>query len=88
MPTGCLPDIVNSLRTLRGLKPETIIPLQGPAIKGRKHVIDVITRHLEFFEACIDNDGAVPKSWLRPAQTALWLTPNPPWPLEEKEETN
>ena len=88
MPTGCLPDIVNSLRTLRSLKPETIIPLQGPAIKGRKHVVDVISRHLDFFEACIDNDGAVPKSWLRPAQTALWLTPNPPWPLKEKEETN
>jgi hypothetical protein len=88
MPTGCLPDVVASLRKVRKLKLETIIPLQGPAIKGKQHVLDVLNRHIDFFEACITSDGSFPKSWSGPAQTALWLTPNPPWPLEEREELN
>ena len=88
MPTGCLPDVVASLRKVRKLKLETIIPLQGPAIKGKQHVLDVLNRHIEFFEKCINADGSSPKSWSRPAQTALWLTPHPPWPLEEREELN
>ena len=88
MPTGCLPDVVESLRRVRRLKLETIIPLQGPAIKGKQHVLDVLNRHIDFFENCVNSDGSFPKSWSRPAQTALWLTPNPPWPLEEREELN
>ena len=88
MPTGCLPDVVESLRRVRKLKLETIIPLQGPAIRGKAHVLDVLNRHIAFFESCIDSDGTIPKSWSRPAQTALWLTPHPPWPLEEREENN
>ncbi len=88
MPTGCLPDIVKSLRSIRKLKLETIIPLQGPAIKGKKHVLEVLNQHIEFFENCIEMEGKSPKSWARPAQTALWFTPHPPWPLEEREEIN
>ena len=86
MPTGCLPDIVSSLRAIKKLKLETIIPLQGPAIKGKSHVNEVLQRHIEFFEECVEREGRAPKSWSRPAQTALWLTPHPPWPLEEKED--
>lgn len=88
MPTGCLPDLVESLKKIRRLKLATIIPLQGPAIKGKTHVRNVLTRHIEFFENCIATDGLPPKSWARPAQTALWLTPHPPWPLEEREDVN
>ena len=88
MPTGCLPDVVKSLRRIRKLKLETLIPFQGPAIKGKEHVLDVLNRHIAFFEDCINNDGVIPKSWSRPAPTAMWLTPHPPWPLEEREEIN
>jgi len=88
MPTGCLPDIVESLKSIKKLKPQTIIPLQGPAIKGKSHVTEILERHIRFFEECIERDGKAPKSWSRPAQTALWLTPQPPWPLVEKEEVN
>ncbi|DAC28539.1 MAG TPA: MBL fold metallo-hydrolase [Candidatus Poseidoniaceae archaeon] len=88
MPTGCLPDIVESLKSIKKLKPQTIIPLQGPAIKGKSHVTEILERHIRFFEECILRDGKAPKSWSRPAQTALWLTPQPPWPLAEKEEVN
>ena len=88
MPTGCLPDIVKSLKSIKKLKPRTIIPLQGPALKGKSHVNETLSRHIQFFEECIERDGRAPKSWSRPAQTALWLTPHPPWPLVEKEEVN
>ena len=88
MPTGCLPDLIVSLQRLKRMNLDTIIPLQGPAIKGKQHVSKVISRHIEFFQECATRDGKAPKSWARPAQTALWLTPHPPWPLEEREEIN
>ena len=88
LPTGCLPDLISSLKQVRRLKLDTIIPLQGPAIKGKEHVDDVLSRHIDFFLSCADLDGQHPKSWSRPAQTAIWLTPHPPWPLEEREDTN
>ncbi len=88
MPTGCLPDLIHSLQRLKKLNLDTIIPLQGPAIKGKQHVSEVINRHVDFFQECVGRDGKAPKSWARPAQTALWLTPHPPWPLVEREEIN
>ena len=88
MPTGCLPDLIVTLQRLKRMNLDTIIPLQGPAIKGKQHVSKVISRHIEFFQECATRDGKAPKSWARPAQTALWLTPHPPWPLEEREEIN
>jgi hypothetical protein len=59
--------------------------MQGPAIKGRKHVQEVLDQHLKFLRECLERDGAPPKSWARPAPTAMWYTSHPPWPLEEKE---
>ena len=35
LPTGCLPDLVASLKKIKQLKLETLIPFQGPAIKGK-----------------------------------------------------
>ena len=86
LPTGCLPDLVASLKNIKQLKLETLIPFQGPAIKGKMHIAEVLNRHIDFFQSCIDNEGLPPKSWPRPAQTALWLTPVSPWPLLEREE--
>ena len=42
---------------------------------------------IDFFETCLLNGGKVSKSVPKPAQTALWYTPHPPWPLEEQERT-
>ena len=86
LPTGCLPDLVDSLKHVRSMDLESLVPLQGPAIKGKKHIQEVLTRHIDFFNNCVDNQGIVPKSWPRPAQTAIWNTPSPPWSLEEREE--
>ena len=88
LPTGCLPDIIESLIKISKLNLDTLIPLQGPAIKGVTHIREVLERHIEFFEQCVGNDGQSPKSWARPAQTAIWLTPHPPWPLTEREDVS
>jgi glyoxylase-like metal-dependent hydrolase (beta-lactamase superfamily II) len=85
LPGGCLPDLIESLERVKARHPSAIVPMQGPAIKGRSHVQEVLNQHLQFLSACLERDGAPPKSWARPAQTALWHTSHPPWPLEEKE---
>jgi hypothetical protein len=84
--TGCLPDIVSSLKLIKTMNLESLIPLQGPAIKGKKHITEVLEKHINFFIKCIEAEGIAPKSWSRPAQTAIWHTPHPPWPLEERED--
>lgn len=85
LPGGCLPDIVTSLKRILLLKPHSILPLQGPAIKGVEHCKEVLKRHIEFFQGCIEKEGSVPSSTPKPAATALWHSPHPPWPLEERE---
>ena len=86
LPTGCLTDLVDSLKLVKSMDLDSLVPLQGPAIKGKKHIQEVLKRHIDFFKNCVENKGVVPKSWPRPAQTAIWNTPSPPWPLEEREE--
>ena len=85
LPGGCLPDVIASLKRVLRMNAKSVIPLQGPAIKGKKHVKEVLKRHIDFFETCLTNEGKVSKSVPKPAQTALWYTPHPPWPLEEQE---
>jgi glyoxylase-like metal-dependent hydrolase (beta-lactamase superfamily II) len=85
LPGGSLIDLIESFETIKRLQPTSIVPLQGPAIRGKEHIQDVLGRHIEFFKQAVENDGKPPKTWHRPAPTALWLTPISPWPLEEKE---
>jgi len=86
LPSGSLVDLVASLETLKALRLRSIVPLQGPAIRGKSHVVDVLERHLSFFKDAVENEGNPPASWHRPAPTALWHTPISPWPLEEHEQ--
>ena len=85
MPGGSLVDIVASLKRIKRMDLASIVPLQGPAIRGKSHVEEVLDRHLSFFEEAVVNEGQPPSSWDRPATTAVWLTPRSPWPLEEQE---
>lgn len=85
LPTGSLPELVTSLRRLRGLNLDSLVPLQGPAIRGGAHIQEVLDRHIDFFQSAIERQGSAPSSWPRPASTALWLTPPSPWPLDEHE---
>ena len=86
LPGGNLRDLVSSFKAMKALNLKSIVPLQGPAIRGKTHVKDVLERHLSFFEQAVDNEGNPPASWHRPSPTALWLTPLQPWPLEEQEQ--
>ena len=85
LPGGCLPDLVSSLKTIHNLVPRSIVPARGPTIRGSDHIDDILSRHLEFLENVVADGGQVPSGWPRPARTAYFLTPDDPWPLEEKE---
>jgi glyoxylase-like metal-dependent hydrolase (beta-lactamase superfamily II) len=85
LPSGSLMDVIQSLSALKRLKLSSLVPLQGPAIRGHSHIQEVLDRHLAFFEEAALNDGKPPKSWQRPAPTAMWYTPISPWPLDEHE---
>lgn len=86
LPGGSLLDLIDSFQTMKRMNLRSLVPLQGPAIRGKAHVNDVLDRHLAFFESAVANEGQPPRSWHRPAPTALWLTPIAPWPLEEQEQ--
>ena len=85
MPGGSLVEVVDSYKRMKRLNLSSIVPLQGPAIRGESHVREVLDRHLAFYEEAVRNEGCPPASWDRPASTAVWLTPRSPWPLEEQE---
>ncbi len=85
LPGGSLMDVIESFKRIISMDLTSIVPLQGPAIRGSEHVVNVLRRHLDFFESAVENDGRPPSSWERPAPTAVWCTPRTPWPLEEIE---
>jgi glyoxylase-like metal-dependent hydrolase (beta-lactamase superfamily II) len=85
LPGGSLTSLKSSLERVRALQCKAIVPLQGPAIRGKQHVDDVLQRHIEFVDQCISLGGQPPSHWNRPSPTALWHTPMSPWPLEERE---
>ncbi|MDE0557865.1 MAG: MBL fold metallo-hydrolase [Candidatus Poseidoniaceae archaeon] len=85
LPGANLVTLRDNLKKIMLMKLSAIVPMQGPAIKGKKHVAEVLKRHLDFYQSCIDDGGTPPSTWARPARSTLWLTPRTPWPLEEKE---
>jgi len=88
LPGGCLPDLADSVTGIMELELENLLASRGPSIKGRKHIQDVLDKHLQFFDKVISDDGVIPKSWAKPTPTSLFLTPRDPWPLLEHEETS
>ncbi len=88
LPGGNLAELIESLKVIHELAPSNIVPSRGPSIKGEEHIDQIINRHLEFFESCVDNGGDPPKSWPRPARTSYFLVPDVPWPLLEKESSD
>ena len=85
LPGANLVNLRDTIKKIMLMKLSAIVPMQGPAIKGKKHVAEVLKRHLEFYQSCIDEGGNPPSTWARPARSTLWLTPRTAWPLEEKE---
>jgi glyoxylase-like metal-dependent hydrolase (beta-lactamase superfamily II) len=85
LPGANLVTLRDNIKKILLMKLSAIVPMQGPAIKGKKHVAEVLKRHLDFYQSCIDDGGNPPSTWARPARSTLWLTPRTHWPLEEKE---
>ena len=85
VPTGNLIDGKSSLEVIKKLRPEKLIPMHGPSIKGVEHISETIQRHISALDAIIENQGVLPRSWPKPAHTSLWHEPVPSWPRKEQE---
>lgn len=81
-PTGCLPDLLDSVERLLDLDAKLLVPAHGEAVKGRSAIETVLEKHRSFFAETIDENGIIPKRWPKPALTCNYLTPRPSWPAE------
>ena len=80
-PTGCLPDLLDSVERIIDLDLELLIPAHGETIKGKDKISSILEQHQKFLSSAIDSEGTVPKSWPRPSQTCNYLTPRPAWEI-------
>ena len=85
VPTGNLILGKESLEMLLKLDAEKLIPMHGPSIQGRGHISETVQRHITMLNQIIDAQGALPRSWPKPAHTSLWHEPVPSWPRKEQE---
>ena len=85
VPTGNLILGKESLEMLLKLDAEKLIPMHGPSIQGRGHISETVQRHITMLNQIIDDQGALPRSWPKPAHTSLWHEPVPSWPRKEQE---
>jgi len=86
LPTGNPIEHLHSLEKVLCLELDILVPAHGPAIKGKEHVMDVLSRHIAAMEQVVEDSGIRPSNWPRPANTVLYHSP-PGWPLEEIEES-
>lgn len=80
LPTGALPDLVESVTSLCHLEPETLLCGHGDTMRGRTTIAAELEQHLAFLNERLDAGGTRPETWPRPAATASFLTPRPAWP--------
>lgn len=85
VPTGNLVQGLESLKTLRDLQSEKLIPMHGPSLQGCDHITETLERHIAALEEIIHSKGVLPRSWPKPAHTSLWHEPVPAWPRLEQE---
>ncbi|MEC7168342.1 MAG: MBL fold metallo-hydrolase [Candidatus Thermoplasmatota archaeon] len=85
VPTGNLILGKESLEKLLKIEVDKLIPMQGPSIRGSNHIRETINRHLSTLQKIIEEQGALPRSWPKPAHTSLWHEPVPSWPRKEQE---
>ena len=78
LPTGNIPQMLDSLNKIISLNPDVIVPSRGNTIRG-KEVDFVLKKHRDFFALLIENKGELPADWPKPAPTCMWWTPSPIW---------
>ena len=76
LPTGCLPDLADSMELLLDFDLEILITGFGEKIKGKKKVRTVLEKHRDFFDNCIDDESYELSEYCpKPAQTVTYLMP-------------
>jgi glyoxylase-like metal-dependent hydrolase (beta-lactamase superfamily II) len=78
-PTGCLPDLLESVEIILGLELEQLIPGHGETIRGTADIRAELEQHQETLAGCVERKGERPETWPRPHPTCNWFTPEPPW---------
>ena len=77
LPTGCLPDLADSLELLIDLDLEILITGFGEQINGKKVINNALELQRDFLDTCIDLESSeYSKLFSKPAQTVTYLTPN------------
>ena len=74
MPTGSLDELINSLKVIRDLDLELLVPNIGESIEG-EDVELVLNSHIELIEGAKQVQGQRPEGWPTPAATCSYLTP-------------
>ncbi len=82
LPTGNIPQMLDSIEKIMELKPEVIVPSRGETIRG-KNVQKVLKMHRNFFASIIEKRGELPIEWPKPTATCMWWTPNPKWEIDQ-----
>ena len=76
LPTGCLPDLADSIELLIDLDLEILITGFGEQIKGKHDINSTLEKHRDFFDKCIEYESEdFPDLWEKPTQTVTYLSP-------------
>jgi len=77
LPTGCLPDLADSMEIILNLDLEILITGFGEKITGKNKVKNILEKHRNYFDNCIENiSNDLPENFPKPAQTVTYLIPN------------
>jgi len=79
LPTGCLPDLVESIDYLLKMEIEQLVPGHGETIVGAAAVLAELEQQFEVLSEILESKGVRPKLWPRPHPTCNWFTPEPPF---------
>ncbi|RAH16383.1 MAG: hypothetical protein CMB56_001220 [Methanobacteriota archaeon] len=76
LPTGCLPDLADSIEGLIDLDLEILITGFGEQINGKKSIVTLLESHRDFLDKCIDiGDSDFSELYVKPSKTVTYLTP-------------
>ncbi len=78
LPTGCLPDLLDSIEYLLKMEIKQLVPGHGETIVGDAGVLAELEQHQQVLSQIVENKGLRPQEWPRPTPTCNWFTPEPP----------
>tara|TARA_A100001037_G_scaffold278928_1_gene280259 strand:+ start:1229 stop:1972 length:744 start_codon:yes stop_codon:yes gene_type:complete len=77
-PTGCLPDLVESIEYLIEMDIKQLVPGHGETIIGAASVLAELEQQHQVLTEILEAKGVRPSAWPRPHPTCNWFTPEPP----------